>query len=135
MLELEPDDDDEDEDPPDVVDDEELDSPELDPDEEEPPSRLAGAALGARRVARLRAVAPAVVRVVEARALEVDRRRVQHLLDGRATFDALRQRVVAHALHDVEQVPVGAAVLVDRHAFSIPTLALGIGQCQRWHVR
>ena len=79
---------------------------------------------------RLRAVAPAVVGVVEAGSLEVDRRRVQHLLDGCATFDALRQRIVAHALHDVEQVPVGAAVLVDRHAFSIPTLALGIGQCQ-----
>jgi hypothetical protein len=40
VLELEPDDDEEDEDPPEVVDDEEFDSPELDPDEDEPPSLL-----------------------------------------------------------------------------------------------
>ncbi len=97
---------------------------------------LAGAAtLRARRVGRLRTVATAVVGVVEARALEVDRGRVQHLLDGRAAFGARGQRVVAHALHHVELMPVRAAVLVDRHAFSIPTLALGSRQCQRWRFR
>src|SRR6478736_9483713 len=87
------------------------------------PTALA-AALGS-----LGAVPAAVVGVVEAGALEVNRRGVQHLLHGCAAVDARGERIVAHPLHHVEQMPVLAAVLVDRHLFSIPTLALGIGQC------
>src|SRR3990170_1730818 len=63
----------------------------------------------------LAAAAPVVCRV-EAGALEVHRDRVEHLLDGAfaAHFAGLGRRV-RHPLEDLEGVPVGTAVLVDRH--------------------
>src|SRR5207249_2534389 len=60
--------------------------------------------------------AAAVVRRVEARALEVHRYRVEHALEGSLAADLADVRGrLAHPLEELEQVPVGAAVLVDRH--------------------
>ena len=64
----------------------------------------------------------AVVRVVEARPLEVHRHRVEHPLNRRAVLLAGRERVVGHALHHLERVPSLAAILVDRHG----TLSIGV---------
>ena len=71
-------------------------------------ARLGGALLAL-------ALLGAVVGVVEAAALEVDRRRVQHPLDRAPADLALGQRVVVHALQHLEGVPLRAAVLIDRH--------------------
>src|SRR5439155_15083123 len=76
---------------------------------------LLRALVGGVRRARLLA---AVVRRVEARALEVHRHGVEDALDGGAAGRAARQRVVTHALHDLEGVPVLAAVFVDGHGES-----------------
>src|SRR3712207_2954053 len=62
--------------------------------------------------------APLVVGRVEAGALERDVDRVQHLPDRRAAFDARGQRVFGELLHHVEDVPVLALILVDRHPAS-----------------
>src|SRR5262249_22066051 len=64
----------------------------------------------------------AVVRVVEARSLEVDRHRVEDALDGGVAGAAARDGVLAHSLHHLEGVPLLAAVLVDRHG----TLSIGV---------
>src|SRR5215218_891789 len=61
------------------------------------------------------ALGRAVVRVVEARALEVDRLGVEDALDRRAALLARGHGWVGHLLHHLEEVPVLAAVLVDRH--------------------
>src|SRR5918995_1927729 len=61
------------------------------------------------------ALGGAVVRVVEARALEVHRDGVEHARDRRTALLARGHGRVRHLLHDLEQVPVLAAVLVDRH--------------------
>ena len=57
----------------------------------------------------------AVVGVVEARALEVDGGRVEDAHRGGAADLALGERLVGHPLDHVEDVPVLAFVLVDRH--------------------
>src|SRR5215213_9222038 len=62
------------------------------------------------------ALGRAIVRVVEARALEVDRDGVEHPRDGGAALLAGGHGRVGHLLHDLEQMPVLTAVLVDRHA-------------------
>src|SRR4051812_48193970 len=62
------------------------------------------------------ALGRAVVRVVEARPLEVDRDGVEHPHDRRTALLAGGHGRVGHLLHDLEQMPVLAAVLVDRHA-------------------
>ena len=66
-------------------------------------------------MARL-APALAVVGRVEPRALVVDGDGMQHALErsGAADFTLLRARLV-HAVEHLEQVPVRALVLVDRH--------------------
>src|SRR3954468_481449 len=69
-----------------------------------------------------RALLLAVVGVVEARALEVDRDRVEDAVHRRPADLALRDRVVAHALEHLEGVALLAAVLVDRHG----TLSIGV---------
>src|SRR5262245_47133746 len=76
---------------------------------------LAGRVPAARgAVARLLAgVAAAVVRVVEAGALEVDGRGEEDALRRLAADLAHPDRLVAHALGDLEVVAVAAAVLVD----------------------
>src|SRR4029450_13674174 len=58
----------------------------------------------------------AVVGRGKPRAVEVDSHRVEDLLDRRlaAHRTYLRRRVV-HALEELEDVPVGTAILVDRH--------------------
>ena len=61
------------------------------------------------------ALARAVVGVVEAFALEVHGRRVQHAFDGHARVGIDGQRVFAEGLLQLERRPVGASVLVDRH--------------------
>ena len=77
---------------------------------------------GLRRRARVGPVAvgalaaPAVVGRVEALALVVHRRGVQHALHGLPADLAHRHGLVGEALHDVEAVPVRAEVLVDRHS-------------------
>src|SRR5204863_4136424 len=75
-------------------------------------------ARGRRRALFLRrrtALALAVIRVVEARSLEVDRDRMEDTLHRGAALGALGERVVTHALHDLERMPVVALVFVDRH--------------------
>ena len=62
-----------------------------------------------------RLLPPPVVGRVEARALEVDRDRMQHPLCGRAAHLALGERVVRELLEHLEAVVVLASVLVDRH--------------------
>ena len=63
----------------------------------------------------LRPPAPVVGRV-EAGALEVHRDGVEHLLDGALAADLARlDRGVRNPLEDLEGMPVGTAVLVDRH--------------------
>ena len=59
--------------------------------------------------------AGAVVGVVEAGALEVDRRREEHARRGLAPQTShLVERVLGHALHDLELVSLDASVLIDR---------------------
>src|SRR6478735_6404439 len=72
--------------------------------------RLLGLLRALRRGVAVLAAAllPAVVGVVEARALEVDRDRVQDPLGGRPALLALGQRLVGHLLDHVEDVSVGA---------------------------
>src|SRR5205085_3309187 len=76
---------------------------------------------GARAFAALallaRALAGAVVGVVEARSLEVDRDRVEHPLHRCLAGPAREHGIVGHALHHLEGVALLAAVLVDRHRF------------------
>src|SRR5262249_60282959 len=65
-----------------------------------------------RRLAR----ATAVVGRVEAGPLVVDRNRVEHAHERRSVADlALRRARLVHAVEDLEQMPVRAFVLVDRH--------------------
>src|SRR5262249_17761964 len=65
----------------------------------------------------LRGLPLAVVGRVEAGALVVDRDRVEDELDGsRAALVALFRRRGGDGLEALEMVPVGAAVLVDRHS-------------------
>src|SRR3954454_15301019 len=65
-----------------------------------------------------RALGLAVVVVVEARALEVDGDRVEDPADRRLAGLTRCDRIVGHALHHLELVPVVAAVFVDRHRFT-----------------
>ena len=90
-----------------------------------------------RRLALLgRLARTAVVGRVEPRALEVDRDRVQHLLDRTLAADLadLRGRVV-HPVEELENVPVRTAILVDGHVRTLAMnkdrklLALGSGLC------
>ena len=84
-----------------------------------PEDPLLDAALAGARAARVVAGAAAlaaVVGVVEARALEVDGGREEHLAHLAAAHLALGERVVGHALGHLELVPaVVAAILIDRH--------------------
>src|SRR3954462_626890 len=75
-----------------------------------------------------RALLLAVVGVVEARALEVDRDRVEDAVHRRPADLALRDRIVAHALQHLEGVALLAAVLVDRHG----TLSIGVPAGPKW---
>src|SRR5579884_938108 len=77
-----------------------------------------GLRLAAARVAFLRRrLALAVVGRVEARALVVDRDRVEHELDRRHVADvAALGRGRRHRLEALERMPVRAAVLVNRHS-------------------
>src|SRR4051812_3431509 len=78
---------------------------------------------------RLLARATAVVRRVEARALEVDGHRIEHALERPLAADlALLGLRVADLLEELEQGPVGAAVLVDRHRRSKNSWAAGCGR-------
>ncbi len=77
------------------------------------PARLA-AAIAVRR-ARTPVAAPVIGRV-EARALEVDRSRIEHLRDRPCAADlAHLGRRIRHALEQLEGVAVWAAIFVDRH--------------------
>src|SRR5690349_14048747 len=62
-----------------------------------PRGGLLAAALG-RLLQLARALTGAVIGVVEARALEMNRHRAEHALHGRRTGLATRHRIVAHAL-------------------------------------
>ncbi len=71
---------------------------------------------GGRALLRLRRLALAVVGRVEARALVVDGHRVEHELDGTRLADVARLgRGRRHRLETLEEMPLGTAVLVDRH--------------------
>ena len=104
--------------------DAEADEPEDDEDDEDEDdesflsllfaSFLSAPGLGGRVHLAL-ALGRAVVRVVEARALEVDGDRVEHPLHRRAAVLADRDGRSLDLLHHLEEVPVLAAVLVDRH--------------------
>ena len=61
-------------------------------------------------------LAASVVGRVEARALEVDRDRVQHAGRRRTAHLALGRGILDDPLHHLEPVVIGTAVLVDRHA-------------------
>src|SRR4051812_47687906 len=71
------------------------------------------------------ALGRAVVRVVEARALEVHGDGVEDARHRRAALLALRDGSVGDLLHHLEQVPVLAAKLVDRHGCAEYRCALG----------
>ncbi len=104
-----------------------LDEPPSDdepPSEEEPPSeddddddrrRVAGAGVAGARVLRLARPA-AVVGRVEAGPLVVNRHRMEHTLERLGTADLAPVRArIRHAVEDLQQMPVRALVLVDRH--------------------
>lgn len=61
------------------------------------------------------ALASAVVGVVEAFALEVDRRRVQHALDSHPCIGVGDERIFAKGLLHLKGAPVRASVFVDGH--------------------
>src|SRR4051812_3252541 len=75
-------------------------------------------AVGGRLVHLALALGRAVVRVVEPRALEVHGDGVEHAGDRRAALFALGHGRIGDLLHHLEQVPVLAAKLVDRHGFA-----------------
>ena len=79
---------------------------------------LAGGLLG-RRSGLALAIARAVVGVVEAFALEVNGRSMQHAFDRHAGVGVDGQRLVAEGLLDLERGAVRAPVLVDRHAMAL----------------
>src|ERR1019366_6767191 len=63
-------------------------------------------------------IAGAVVGVVEALPLEMDRRGVEHALDGYARIGVGGESLVAERLLDLECGPVRAPVLVNRHRYT-----------------
>src|SRR5581483_7741204 len=94
---------------------------------------LLGRAVALAAVALARAAA--VVRRVEPRAFDVDRRRMEHLRGRARAADLAELRIrVRDAVEHLEQVPVRATELVDRHCGS--KVADGVpGQRPRGQVR
>ena len=105
---------------------------------ESPPELVRGAVRGRGLRGRVAAgLRRAAVVAVEARALEHDAHRVEHLAEPALALGADRQGVLGEALHDLEEVSaLGAGVLIGGHGWGPPgshtgeALALDAFDCQ-----